>query len=34
MNLLFMAVWLVLGIGLTQVIADHTLREDRDGSQR
>ena len=30
MNLLFMAVWLVLGIGLTQVIADYTLREDRD----
>lgn len=30
MNLLFMATWLALGIGLTQVIADYTLREDRD----
>lgn len=34
MNLLIMAVWLGSGIALTKVIADYTLRGDRNGSER
>lgn len=34
MNLLIMALWLGSGLALTKVIADYTLREEHDGSER